>query len=177
MARISYAEPGNASPELKKIYDGPLKGKPGSVQKAIGHNPETLGAFLPFYVSVGKTLDKKLYELIYIRVSLLNNCKYCTQHHVHSSKQAGLGPVDWAALKEGSSNARFSGQEKAALAYAEKITKAADSATTADIEGLRSAGFSDAQIADLHMLIGLINLTNRFTGPLDLDLEMAEEKI
>jgi len=32
--------------------------------------------FLPFYASVGRSLGHKLYELIYIRVSMLNRCHY-----------------------------------------------------------------------------------------------------
>jgi len=37
--------------------------------------------------------------------------------------------------------------------------------------------FPDAEIVDLHLLVGLANLTNRFTDPLGLELEFAEEKI
>jgi alkylhydroperoxidase family enzyme len=37
--------------------------------------------------------------------------------------------------------------------------------------------FSDAEIVDLHLLVGLANLTNRFTDPLGLELEFPEEKI
>jgi alkylhydroperoxidase family enzyme len=76
MARISLVEPENAGPEVKEIYEKALKGKPGNVQKAIAHRPEALKAFLPFYASVGKSLDRKLYEEIYIRVSWLNGCNY-----------------------------------------------------------------------------------------------------
>jgi len=42
-----------------------------------------------------RSLDRKLYELIYIRVSLINGCHYCTQHHVASSKRVGLTVDDW----------------------------------------------------------------------------------
>ena len=76
MARISLIEPEKAAPEVKQIYDTALKGKPGSVQKAIAHRPEVLKTFLPFYASVGRSLDRKLYEAIYIRVSWLNGCNY-----------------------------------------------------------------------------------------------------
>lgn len=53
-----------------------LKGKPGNIQKALAHRPDLLASFLPFYVSVGKSLDRRLYELIYPRVSILNGCNY-----------------------------------------------------------------------------------------------------
>jgi alkylhydroperoxidase family enzyme len=76
MARIPLLEPDMAPPEVKAIYDGVLKGKPHNVQKAMAHRPEVLKNFLPFYGSVGRSLDRKLYEQIYIRVSWLNGCNY-----------------------------------------------------------------------------------------------------
>jgi hypothetical protein len=76
MARISLIEPESASAEVKEIYEKALRGKPGNVQKALAHRPEMLKAFLSFYATVGRSLDRKLYELIYIRVSLINSCHY-----------------------------------------------------------------------------------------------------
>ena len=76
MARISYVEPQNAPPEVKELYDKGLRGKPGNVHKAIAHRPEVLKNFLGFYPSVGRALDHKLYESVYLRVSLLNRCHY-----------------------------------------------------------------------------------------------------
>lgn len=76
MARISYVEAQNASPEVNEIYEKTLRGKPGNVQKALAHRPEALKNFLAFYASVGRALDRKLYEAIYLRVSLLNHCHY-----------------------------------------------------------------------------------------------------
>ena len=76
MARISLVEPQNASPEVKEIYEQTLKGKPGNIQKALAHRPQILKNFLPFYASVGRSLDRRLYEMVYIRVSMLNRCHY-----------------------------------------------------------------------------------------------------
>ena len=32
--------------------------------------------FLAFYASVGRSLDRRLYEMVYIRVSMINECHY-----------------------------------------------------------------------------------------------------
>ena len=175
MARISLIEPAQASSEVKEIYDGKLKGKPGSIQKALAHRPAMLGNFLGFYASVGRSLDRKLYEAVYLRVSLLNGCHYCTQHHIQGAKRAGLTPEQMKALKEGNYTG-FTAPEQAALRYAEKLTRTPGGASDADFADLKKH-FSDEQILDLHMLIGLVNLTNRVTGPLALELEFPEEKI
>jgi uncharacterized peroxidase-related enzyme len=175
MARIALIEPENATPEVKEIYEKTLRGKPGNAQKALAHRPDMLKNFLAFYASVGRSLDRKLYEMIYLRVSFINGCHYCQQHHLASSKRVGLTTEDWKALKDGN-YARFAEKEQTALAYAEKLTRASREVTDADFEKLKKH-FSDAEIVDLHLLVGLANLTNRFTDPLGLELEFPEEKI
>ncbi len=175
MARISLVQMEDASPELKEIYEQKLKGKPANAQKAMAHRPDMLKNFLAFYASVGRSLDRKLYELIYIRVSFINGCNYCLQHHLASSKRAGVTPEDWAALNAGD-HSRFSEKETAALFYTEKLTRTPGQIGDADFPELKKH-FSDAEILDLHLLTGLANLTNRFTGPLGLELEFPEEKI
>lgn len=175
MARISLIEPAQAGPEVKEVYDGKLKGKPGNIQKALAHRPAMLSSFLGFYPTVGRSLDRKLYEAVYLRTSLINRCHYCTQHHIQGAKRAGLSAEEMKALKAGNYSG-FGAAEQAALRYAEKLTRTPDGATDVDFTDLKKH-FSDEQILDLHMLIGLANLTNRVTGPLALEVEFPEETI
>lgn len=175
MARIDLIQMETAIPEVKEIYEKTLRGKPGNAQKALAHRPEMLKNFLGFYASVGRSLDRKLYELIYIRISLINGCRYCTQHHLASSKRVGLTTEDWAALQTGDYS-RFSEKEKAALNYVEKLTRNPHNVSDADFANLKKH-FSDPEIVDIHLLTGLANLTNRFTDPLGLEVEFPEEKI
>jgi uncharacterized peroxidase-related enzyme len=175
MARISLIAPEAAPPEVREIYETMLRGKPGNVQKALAHRPEMLKSFLGFYATVGRSLDRKLYELIYLRVSLINQCRYCTQHHIASSKRAGLTAEDWSVLETGNYS-RYSEKERAALVYAERLTRAPHEITETDFDELKKY-FSDPEIVDVHMLAGLANLTNRVTDPLGLELEFPEEKI
>jgi uncharacterized peroxidase-related enzyme len=175
MARISLISPEAANAEVKEIYEKTLRGKPGNAQKALAHRPEMLKNFLSFYASVGRSLDRKLYELIYLRVSIINGCHYCIQHHVVSSKRVGLSSEDWSALKAGDYS-RYIEKERAALIYVEKLTRTPHDITDGDVASL-SKHFSEPEIVDIHLLAGLANLTNRFTDPLGLEVEFPEEKI
>src|SRR3977135_639127 len=123
MARISLIAPETAAPEVKEIYEKTLRGKPGNAQKALAHRPEMLKNFLIFYASVGHSLDRKLYELIYIRVSLINGCRYCTQHHLASWKGVALTAEDGPPLKVGNYR-RYTEKERPALDYIDKLTRA-----------------------------------------------------
>ena len=131
--------------------------------------------FLAFYASVGRSLDRRLYEMVYIRVSMINGCRYCLQHHLSSSKRVGLTPEEWGKLSAADYSS-FTAQEQAALKFAEKLTRESRNITDADIAALK-AHFSEEQIVDLDVLVGLVNLTNRLTDPLGADLEFPEEKI
>jgi len=175
MARIVLIEPEQATPEVKEIYEQKLKGKPGNAQEALAHRPDMLKNFLGFYASVGGSLDRKLYELIYIRVSMINSRRYCLQHHLASSKRVGLTPEDWGALKQGNCS-RYNENEREALTYVEKLTRAPHEITDSDFNELKKH-FADPDIVDIHLLTGLANLTNRFTDPLGLELEMPAENI
>jgi uncharacterized peroxidase-related enzyme len=175
MARIRLVSPDNAPPEVLEVYEKTLRGKPGNAQKALAHRPEMLKNFLPFYASVGRSLDRKLYELIYLRVSFINGCHYCTQHHVASSKRVGLTAEDWSALKAGDYT-RYAEKDRAALLYVEKLTRTPHDIAAGDFAPL-SKLFSEPEIVDIHLLTGLANLTNRFTDPLGLEVEFPEETI
>ena len=76
MARVSYVEPEGAPPAVHEIYEKSLAGKPGSVFKLVAHRPEMLKHFLALYGSVGRALERRLYEMVYIRVSMINGCHY-----------------------------------------------------------------------------------------------------
>lgn len=175
MARLSYVEPEQAPDEVREIYENVLRGKPGNVQKLLAHRPELLKTFLGFYAAVGRSLERRLYEMVYIRVSMINGCHYCMQHHIASSKRVGLTAQDWQVLKDGDYSG-FSAKEQAALKFAEKLTRELHNINDADIEALKQH-FTEDQILDLDMLVGLVNLTNRLTDPLGADLEFPEEKV
>src|SRR5437660_5218383 len=153
MARINLIAAESANAELKEIYEETLRGKPGNAQKALAHRPEMLKAFLSFYASVGRSLDRKLYELIYLRISLINGCRYCTQHHVASSKRVGLTADDWTALKAGNYS-RYTEKERAALDYVDKLTRAPHEIIDADFAPL-TRNFSEPEIVDIHVLAGV----------------------
>ena len=175
MARVSSIEPESASPEVREIYERTLKGKPDSVQKILAHRPQLLAAFLALFASVGRALERRLYQMVYIRVSMINGCRYCMQHHIASSKRAGLQQSDWQLLNAGNYSS-FSPKEQAALKFAEKLTRESRNITDTDVAALKPH-FTEEQIVDLDVLVGLVNLTNRVSDPLGAELEFPEEKI
>jgi uncharacterized peroxidase-related enzyme len=175
MTRIPYVDDEHLTSEAREIFDVKLKGKPRNSQRMLAHQPEILKTFIDFFMSVGQGIDRRIYELVYIRVSMLNRCNYCLQHHLANSRRVGLTEKDWQGLKR-PEDADFTSKEKAALAFAEKLTRTPWDMTDADFEELKNF-FTEAEILELDMTAALANLTNRFTGPLGLELEIPEREL
>ena len=177
MARVSYIEMEQASPDVREVYEQRLKGKPGNIQKALAHRPDLLKSFLNFYASVGKSLDKRLFELLYLKVSMINACQYCLQHHLASSKRVALTQEDWQAIREDfEHSSRFTDAEKTALRFADKMTRTPTSNAASEADKLKSF-FDDSQRVDIVATVALANLTNRMTDGLGLELDVPAEKI
>ncbi|NJM93016.1 MAG: alkylhydroperoxidase [Rhodospirillaceae bacterium] len=74
---------------------------------------------------------------------------YCSQ--VYSSRMLALGESKETllAIQSGGRTAALSDKDLAMLAYAEKVTTAADRITQSDVDRLRAFGFTDRNIFDI----------------------------
>lgn len=67
----------------------------------------------------------------------------------------------------------FDERARAVIRLAEKLTQAPTSVTEAEIEHLRK-WFGEAHLVELNLVIGTMNLTNRFNLCFGVDLEETE---
>jgi AhpD family alkylhydroperoxidase len=107
-------------------------------------------------------LPKQLIDLVYLRVSQINGCAFCIDMHSRELLKSGL-PVEKLVLvpvwREG--GRVFSAREQAALAWAETVTRVAETGVPdADYEAAATE-FSPKELADLTYAIGLMNAFNR----------------
>ena len=126
-------------------------------------SPEGFKAFGGVYVSIQKSgLPKELVDTVYLRVSQINGCAYCIDMHTRDLLKSGMS-VEKLVLVPVWHDARdvFSARERAALAWAESVTRVAETGVPdADYEAA-AAEFSDRELADLTYAIGLMNAFNR----------------
>lgn len=126
--------------------------------------PEGFKAFGGVYVTLQKSgLPKELVDLVYLRVSQINGCAYCIDMHTRDLLKSGLA-VDKLALVPVWRDARdvFGSRERIALAWAETVTRVAETGVPDAEYEAASAGFTDKELADLTYAIGLMNAFNRF---------------
>jgi len=107
------------------------------------------------------TLEHRLMELVKIRASQINGCANCLHMHTADARKAGEREERIYLLDAWRESSMYTDREKAALGWTEALTKVAEThAPDADFAAVR-AQFNDAEIAELTVLIGMINLWNR----------------
>ena len=126
-------------------------------------SPDIYKAFGGVYAAVQKSgLAKGLIDLVYLRVSQINGCAYCIDMHSRDLLKAGLA-VDKLVLVPVWHDSRdvFNARERAALAWAESVTRVADTGVPDEHYQAAAAHFSEKELADLTYAIGLMNAFNR----------------
>jgi AhpD family alkylhydroperoxidase len=126
-------------------------------------SPEGYKAFGGVYVYVQKCgLPKQLIDLVYLRISQINGCAYCIDLHSRELLKLGVS-VDKLVLVPVWREAGdiFSTRERAALAWAETVTRVAETGVPDDDYEAAAAEFSDKELVDLTYAVGLMNAFNR----------------
>ncbi|CAM2170972.1 Alkylhydroperoxidase [Burkholderia latens] len=107
-------------------------------------------------------LPPVLVDLVYLRVSQINNCAYCLDMHTRDLLKKGV-KVEKLALVQAWREAGhlFDERERAALAWAESVTLVAQTGVpNASYEAARAA-FNERELVDLTIAVGLMNTYNR----------------
>ncbi|AKP91481.1 carboxymuconolactone decarboxylase family protein [Achromobacter ruhlandii] len=125
--------------------------------------PEGYKAFGAVYAYLRQCgLPEALVNLVYLRVSQINGCAYCIDMHSRDLLRQGVA-VDKLVLVSvwREAGPLFSGREQAALAWAECVTRVADTGVPDADYQAAAAEFNDKELADLTYAIGLMNAFNR----------------
>lgn len=126
-------------------------------------SPEGYKALGGVYVAIQKSgLSTELVNLVYLRVSQINGCAYCIDMHSRDLLKSGL-PVEKLVLVQAWRESRevFNLRERAALAWAETVTRVAQTGVPDAEYEAAVAEFSDKELTDLTYAIGLMNVFNR----------------
>ncbi len=134
--------------------------------KRIDYNqvaPDGAKALAGVYNYIKQTdLTEELVELVYLRVSQINNCAYCLDSHTRALVKKGVSVEKLAlvqAWEEG--GALFNARERAALAWAESVTLVAQTGIPDAAYEAAYQVFSEKELSDLTIAISLMNAYNR----------------
>ncbi|MEH2549268.1 AhpD family alkylhydroperoxidase [Bradyrhizobium sp. AZCC 2262] len=108
------------------------------------------------------SLPNTLVELVYLRISQINNCAYCLDMHTRDLLKNGQ-QVDKIALVQAWAEAGslFDERERAALGWAETVTRVAETGVPDEAYQAARAVFGERDLVDLTIAISLMNAYNR----------------
>jgi len=129
-------------------------------QKLSAAGVRAVGGVYMYVVNSG--LPKELVDLVFLRASQINGCAYCIDMHSRDLQKAGVA-VDKIMLLSAWREAGdlFGARERAALQWAEEVTRVSETHASDEAFAALSAEFQPKEISDLTLAIGLINLFNR----------------
>ncbi|MEK6312852.1 MAG: carboxymuconolactone decarboxylase family protein [Burkholderia gladioli] len=129
-------------------------------RKASPAGIKALGGVYAHILQCG--LEERLVDLVYLRVSQINGCAYCIDMHTRDLLKKGdklervvLVPV-WQEA-----GALFDERERAALAWAESVTRVSETGVPDGAFEAARAVFGEQELSDLTIAIGLMNAYNR----------------
>jgi len=108
------------------------------------------------------SLSPVLVDLVYLRISQINNCAYCLDMHTRDLLKKGQKIEKLALVQAWAEGGNlFDERERAALAWAETVTRVAETGVPDDAYRAARAVFEERELVDLTIAIGLMNAYNR----------------
>lgn len=108
-----------------------------------------------------KLLGHRLVDMVEIRVSQLNGCAFCLDMHVKEATIHGENPLRLHHIHIWRESPLFNEKERAALEWAEVVTKLGEQGVSDEIFERIAIQFSEKELSDLTFAIASINAWNR----------------
>jgi uncharacterized peroxidase-related enzyme len=137
--------------------------------RLIGNSPAALTAFTSFQGAMSKTLDLRTRERIALAVAQVNGCDYCLSAHTYLGLNlAKISPEEITLNRKGESSDDKAG---AAVSFAAKVARERGHVSQGDIDVLRDAGYSDAQVVEIIALVAENSFTNYLNEVAQTDID------
>ncbi|HJT12607.1 MAG TPA: carboxymuconolactone decarboxylase family protein [Dongiaceae bacterium] len=125
--------------------------------------PDTVKAAQAFEQHLANSgLEQSLYHLVKTRASQINGCAFCIHMHTRDARAHGETEERLYLLDAWRESPLYSDRERAALAWTEALTHISETHAPDDVYDEVRKHFSEQETVNLTMLIGMINLWNRF---------------
>jgi len=145
------SNPQNEIPQPRMEYADFLAAAPevGQLLLQLGQAPGKAG------------LEKPLTELVKLRVSQVNGCAFCVGFHTNLLRQLEIPQAKLDFLPVWREVAHYTRRERAALAWAEVLTRLDGHGVPDEAYAAAAAEFSSKELLYLTVTIGTINQYNR----------------
>ena len=171
MARIAIpaldAAPAASAPILEAVNK--QLGVVPNLFRLVSISPAALTGLTSLSGALSKTLDVRTRERIALAVAQVNGCDYCLSAHTYLGLNAAkISPEEIALNRQGRSG---DPKADAAVRFAVKVTEARGRVSEADLQAVRAAGYSDAQIVDIVGVVAENVFTNLINNVAQTDID------
>lgn len=137
--------------------------------RLIAQSPAALQGFTANNGALAKALDVKTRERIALAVAQVNGCDYCLS--AHSYLGLNLAKITREEIALNRRGASGDAKADAAVRFAAKIVQERGHVSAADIQAVRDAGFTDAQVVEIVAVISENVFTNLLNVVADTDID------
>jgi len=176
MPRTIALTPEQVPAESKQTLDAFTKniGFTPNMMAAFAQSPIAFNAWATLLGSLSKALDVKTRDSIGLCVSEVNGCDYClTVHSFTAEHMAKLPAEDIILARNGHAT---DPKRDAAVQLARKVIETRGKVSDADLQTVRDAGYSDANIMEIIALAAMYSLTNFFNNVFDPEKDFPAVK-
>lgn len=114
-------------------------------------------------VELGLGLEESILELVKIRASQMNGCAFCIHMHTRDARAHGETEERIFLLDAWRESPLYTERERAALAWTEALTHVSQTHAPDEDYAALKQHFSEQEIVNLTLLIGMINTWNRIS--------------
>lgn len=151
-------------------------GDPGPIPSSLAHVPDIMQKALPF---IGATLgpsdiNLRTKEIVILRASALQQCKYCVNTHSFVARNSGLSKDEVKALRSyGDVTKAFADEREKALVRWTDAVAVGPRDISNDLRKEFKKHFKEAEVVELTLLVGATVMLNRYATALDLPVADA----
>lgn len=181
--RLSMVSEESAQGIAKEVIEASnaMLGRSANLLKIIStHSPLVARWWLGFVAAVrqpnlGSSTEMRLRNLASVKTSIVNECAYCTAHTRILGESLGLSQEEFTLMQSDAykTSDLFSRRDKAAIAWAEAMTNNTAKRDKALWQEMKDV-FTETEIVEISMAIGLFNIANRLNDSFWTELESDE---
>jgi uncharacterized peroxidase-related enzyme len=167
MARIPALAPEQVPAASQPTLDAFAKniGFTPNMMASFAASPTAFNAWASLLGSLSKSLDVKTRDAIGLAVSEVNGCDYCLTVHSFTAEHMAKLPADEIILaRKGHAS---DPKRDVAIQFARKVIETRGKVADADVQAVRDAGYTDANIIEIVALVAMYSLTNFFNNVFD----------
>jgi AhpD family alkylhydroperoxidase len=156
------------APPLARAWYG-AGGSASALTRSFANAPDMMETLMPFLGQImdESSIDLATKELVIMRVSRLNGCRYCLAAHRPVALDAGVPGEQLAAVCDEADLETLPARERAIVAWVDQVTREPGAITDAQLAATLDH-IRDDQLVELTVLAGTITMLNHYCTAFDI---------